>query len=222
MLFDRIGPHEILIAGFVQLFKPCILIRREHRKRSALAGQHFVFFKDHVILERVRCAALLLKLQGHAFIARDGGRFEIVIEKNRVHAESFGQRGNRFVAARMLRDQRAAVLPERRVQLAHAVMDEVHTPVLARQRVQNLAVENEGAVHAPTALQRFVKRRIVGKSQVAAKPHQAAIQLSHRAFPYEAVQVNAMTARPCAAACIRSIHALLQAKMVRKAHRCCG
>jgi hypothetical protein len=41
-----------------------------------------------------------------------------------------------------------------------------------RQRIQNLAVENEGAMHSGMPAQGLVERSVVEMAQIAAEPHQ--------------------------------------------------
>jgi hypothetical protein len=62
-----------------------------------------------------------------------------------------------------------------------AVADELHAPVGARQRVEDVAVEDEGAPHLARGAQRVVQRGVVVGAQVAAQPDQGAVQgLVHR------------------------------------------
>jgi putative transcriptional regulator len=53
-----------------------------------------------------------------------------------------------------------------------AVADELHAPVGARQRVEDVAVEDEGAPHLARRAQRVVQRGVVVGAQVAAQPDQ--------------------------------------------------
>ena len=68
------------------------------------------------------------------------------------------------------------------VQRLDALEDELDPPVGARQRVEEGAVEDEGAPDPARRPQGVVQRGVVDAAQVAAKPDQGGVQgLLHRA-----------------------------------------
>ena len=67
------------------------------------------------------------------------------------------------------------------VELAERLADEFDAPVGARvvvrlERVEDLAVEDEGAMDAPGAPQRLAERGVIGVAQVAAEPDKHCIE----------------------------------------------
>ena len=65
------------------------------------------------------------------------------------------------------------------VQLQHAGVDELHPPVGAGQRIEDLGVEHEHAPDLPALFERMVQRCVVLHPQVAPEPHQAAVVACH-------------------------------------------
>ena len=79
-------------------------------------------------------------------VARQRSRLVVAIGVDSARAERGGELGDRVPGERVPDDQSAAARAERSVELAHAVPDELHAPVVRRrQRVEDLAIEDEGA-----------------------------------------------------------------------------
>ena len=88
----------------------------------------------------------------------------------------------------MAHDQRTAVGAQQLVELGQRVMDELDPPVLGaargEQRIEDVAIEDERAIHAARLLERVIQRRVVVEPQVAAEPdegrvHQTGGSASH-------------------------------------------
>ena len=154
-----------------------------------LDGQHLAALEDHVVLRGVQGDAAVGERAAHAGVARERVRVVVVVGEDRLHVQLGGQ-GDDLVGAVAVADEQAHVRRRRArspsarqlgVERADALADELDAPVGARQRVEDRAVEDEGAPDLARRAQRVVERRVVGDAQVAAEPDERGVEgLLHR------------------------------------------
>jgi len=90
------------------------------------------------------------------------------------HPDGAGQFGNLFACPAVAHDQAAAPGLQRGVEFAQRFMDEMHAPVtLRRQRIKDLAVEDEGAMDLARFGQGRAQGRMVVVAQVATEPDES-------------------------------------------------
>ena len=169
---DRVRAH----VGRRQAPEPGVLVRREHAERPAGLREHLVALEDHLVLrgpERDAASGERLRDRG---VAVAGRGLVVAVRVDGARPERGGELGNRVPGERVPDDQSAAARAERGVELAHAVPDELHAPVVRRrQRVEDLAIEDEGAEDRARFPQRVEQRRVIEIAQVAAEPDQRAV-----------------------------------------------
>jgi hypothetical protein len=113
-------------------------------------------------------------------VALAGGRLVVLVGEDRVHAERGGEARDRVARAVVAHDEVAAPGAQPGLQLGHAAVDEFHPPVGARrERIEDFAVEDEGAVDAPGRAQRVVEPGVVVAAQVAAEPEKRGVVRLH-------------------------------------------
>ena len=71
---------------------------------------------------------------------------------------------------------RAAEQPHLPIEVGQALVNELHPPVGARQRVEDVGVEDERAPDPSRRPQGVIQRGVIVHAQVAAKPHERAVQ----------------------------------------------
>ena len=166
----------------IQPLQPSALVGGKHAVGPALLGQQLVTLQQHLVFVVAKSDAQLAQGLGHALVTFQGLGLVVAVGQHLLHAQRLRQlhdaRQRRAVAHDEPAAGRAAAcgqLLQAVVQLQHAGVDELHAPVAARgQRIQDVGVEHEGAVHALMAAQRVVERGVVVATQVAAQPHQGA------------------------------------------------
>ena len=80
--------------------------------------------------------------------------------------------------------QPAAAFAQRRIQLHQRLADEFHAPAASRRlRGKDVGVEHEHAPHLPGLRQGVVEGGMIGGAQVAAKPHQGALEMASQRRP---------------------------------------
>ena len=160
--------------------QPGFLVGREDGVRCPAAGEDLAALEDHVVLAGVQGNAQAGQRAAHAGIARLGLRLVVVCGIHGLHTQGLGQGGQRFGSVAVLDDQASFFLPGQRaqvrIQLEQGGPDELHPAVAAWQRVQNVPIENEGAIDALALLQGQVQGRVVVDPQVAPEPDQTGIQ----------------------------------------------
>ena len=145
---DRVG---LQVEG-VELLQPGVPVGREHAVRRAAAGQHLAALEDHVVLRGVQGDAAVGERAADAGVARQGVRVVVVVGVDRLHME-LARQGDDLVAGLAVADDQAdavvavapAELGQVGVERLDAVADELDPPVGARQRIEDGAVEDEGA-----------------------------------------------------------------------------
>ena len=134
--------------------------------------EHLALLKHHMVLHLLQDHALGLQGLGHGGVPRAGGGLVVLGGKHGLHAQRLGQL--RYLLARISvqHDQagrsRSRNAAQRRIQLHQGLAYELHAPVLARQRLQNRAVEDEHAVHLRALRQGRCQGRVVLQAQIAA------------------------------------------------------
>ena len=165
-----------------QAFEPGVFVGREDGVIAARGGAHFLALEHHLVFGGHPGAALRGQGLRDARIAVERRGFDIAVGINGRDAECLRQTRDFVGRDRMAHDERAAVRAQLRIEFGQRGMDEGHTPVggvgerLGRipQRIEDAAVEHEHAIHARMAGAGGGQGGIVGKPQVAAKPHQGA------------------------------------------------
>ena len=172
MALDRVGLDEERL----ELLQPCVLVGREHRVRRAALRQHFAALEDDVVFARVQRDAGVAERRAHRRVAREGVGFVVVVRVDRLRTEFAGEPYDLGPRRAVAHQQAPAEGAQLRVELAHAVVDELDAPVSARQRLEDGGVEHE---HAPDLLggpQCVVQRRVVVRAQIAPEPDQRLLQ----------------------------------------------
>ena len=173
--FHRIGAQ----LERVELPQPGVLVGREHGERLAAAGHDLATLEDHLVLERVQGPAGIAQRRRDAIIANDRRGLVVMVGEDRVDAEFIGQRHDCLAGAAVAHDQRAAVGAQQLVELGQRVMDELDPPVLGaargEQRIEDVAIEDERAIHAARLLERVIQRRVVVEPQVTAEPDEGRV-----------------------------------------------
>ena len=97
--------------------------------------------------------------------------------KHRLHTQGPGQRNDFLAGVAMAHQQTrrgvAAGQAQLCIEVDKGVADELHPPVRAGQGIEDLAVENEGAVNPPAGVQRERQGCVVVDAQITTEPHQA-------------------------------------------------
>lgn len=119
----------------------------------------------------------------HPGVALPRRRLVIVVGVHRLHVQGLRQTGDLFRRAPVQHDEprmrdtvARAQRPQLLVELAHTGVDELDPPVPAWQRLQDVGVEHEDAPHPPRGAQGVVERGVVVRPQIAAEPHQGAVE----------------------------------------------
>ena len=162
----RFGAH------FLQ---PCILVWRIDGVGFLREGHHFVFFKDHLILETEPQARVLRQRGGHCGVAGDGLRFVVVVGKDGVGLQLGRQAGNGLGRIGVQHDQVAAQCAQFGRQFGHAGVDEVDAAVTPRQGGQDGAVIDKYTMHGLALAQGVVQRGMIKGAQVAPEPYQGSL-----------------------------------------------
>ena len=168
------------VAGEVKrrhFFEPGIFVGREDRKRRQALGQHLVARKNAVVFAAQQHAAIGLETAGHLRIARQSGRFVIVIAEDGASPQLAGQRRNDLLRQAASGDEaclRAACgVANGFVQLGHALADELYPAVGVGQGGEDAVVENKDAIQRFAVLRSMVEGGVIGQAQVAPEPYQA-------------------------------------------------
>ena len=111
------------------------------------------------------------------------GGVVVVIEEHGLGLK-FGRQLHDLVARHAMPDHKTATPGlQGLLQFGHAGVDELDSAVgPVGERIEDVAVENEGAHDLAGALERVVERSVVEVAQIAAEPHQGAGVFSHAAF----------------------------------------
>ena len=166
----------------IDLFQPGIFVGREHAVGLASLREHFVALEDHVVLEAVPGHAAALQAGIDVGIPGERCRLVVMVGKYRIGRQARGQ-GRHGVAGLALKHHqpRPGVARPRRqlleltVQIDQRFPDELHPPVGARERGEDVAVKDKHAKDLFAGSQGVVKRRVVVRAQIPAKPHQAGL-----------------------------------------------
>lgn len=133
-------------------------------------------FENHLILAGVKRDAVIRQRVRNRSIAVPRGGLVVVIGKDGIDPELRGQTRDRFAGHRMADDEPATARDKGGCQLRDRFPDELDPPVIrAWKDVENLAIENEDAVHGPSATQGVVQRRMIEITQIATKPDQSPV-----------------------------------------------
>ena len=169
-----------------QTLEPGVLVRREHAIGPAGLRHHLAPLEHHMVLHADPLDALPRQCLQHLAIPGKGLRLVVMAGHHPVHAERRCQGRDFLDRAAMPHDQTHPIgigycaslgpSPQRRVDFGQGSVDEGHTLVSPRQRLQDIGVVNEGTPHAPGATQGVVQRRVVVASKVAAQPNQRAVK----------------------------------------------
>jgi hypothetical protein len=113
----------------------------------AAGGEHFVSFEDHVVFAAVQRNAQFGQGATDLAVACQGLGFVIMVGVDGLHMELPGKTWQLLGGEAVPNEQTALGLPgaQRLVQGHQAVADELDAPVCARQAIENVAVEDEGA-----------------------------------------------------------------------------
>ena len=135
-----------------------------------------------MVLAGVQGDAGIGQSAAHLRIACQRRRLVVVAGVHRLYAQLLRQRRDLVARPAVAHDQagaghalRGTEFRQLRVQVGEAVQDELHPAVGARQRIKDLAVEDEDTPDVASRPQRMVQRRMVVGAQVAAKPDQRSV-----------------------------------------------
>jgi hypothetical protein len=94
-----------------------------------------------------------------------------VVRIHRLHGELMGETRDGVARDVMADNEGAAVGGERAVELRNGLVDEIDAAIGSPgQRIQDLAIEDERAMHNFGIVQRMVERRVVEIAQIATEP----------------------------------------------------
>ena len=151
-------------------FSQAFLYGVNTRVRPAAQRQHLAALEDHVVLGGVQRHAAVGQRAAHARVARQRRRFVVVVGVDRLHAQlACASARYRLVRPAVAHDQparlrcraqRPARAARRRRPTRLSRMNSTRRSC-ARQRVEDVAVEDEGAPHLARRLQRVVQGGMV-------------------------------------------------------------